>query len=402
MIKIQSVVYDAINSRYTYKISIILLFLLVVGLFIQTMGKALRPDGYDFTTYYLSARALIEGTNPYQNSSIFPYIYPLSFAFFITPLALFSHETASVIWFLLSILALFGAGKLIYLLLNQEGYKIDKNKLPILTLILLVVLITPVQNNLLNGQVNIVLLFLCAAFFYYLSLKKIIVASIFLAMGISIKLVPGLLIILLIFRKQYKAVFLTLLLTVLFLLIPVLFTGKQIYTYYNYYISNFILFQLKHQHSNELYFNLSDVLRHLFYINVSLARALSFLIGAGFIVIAELGKDKKDKNRIKEFLVFSIYLLVLLLLSPTSQKHYLVYMFPAVSIGVVFLIYHRKVLSLSMFWLFILVFLLLWLAKIDDKGPFFFLTILMLLIFSIRLLYAQYFRYDGKYREMKK
>lgn len=173
MRKIQSIVYDVIDSRYTYKISIILLCLLVIELFIQTMGKALRPHGYDFTTYYLSARALIEGTNPYQNPSIFPYIYPLSFAFFITPLALFSHETASAIWFLLSILALFGAGKLIYLLLSQEGYKIDKSKLPLLILIFLVVLITPVQNNLLNGQINIVLLFLCVAFFYCLSLKII-------------------------------------------------------------------------------------------------------------------------------------------------------------------------------------------------------------------------------------
>ena len=54
---------------------------LCVVLLFQAFRMAYRDVGYDFTSYLLAARALRDGSNPYQLEMPFPYLYPLFPAF---------------------------------------------------------------------------------------------------------------------------------------------------------------------------------------------------------------------------------------------------------------------------------------------------------------------------------
>lgn len=105
----------------------VLILAAVVGLLlVQANHKALRPQGYDFSAYYAGARALMHGQNPYSATAdaTFRYIYPLTLAFVLFPLALLPYDAACVVWFFINLTFLVAAGKLVFQLL-------DENELPI-------------------------------------------------------------------------------------------------------------------------------------------------------------------------------------------------------------------------------------------------------------------------------
>ena len=96
-----------ITSKQNYRKGIVVLTI-VVGtiLLIQTFHKAYRVQGYDFTSYLLSAEALLQQKNPYTLDTVFPYIYPLFLAFTLIPLSVIPYGAANLIWFVLNASAL--------------------------------------------------------------------------------------------------------------------------------------------------------------------------------------------------------------------------------------------------------------------------------------------------------
>ena len=74
---------------------------LMVGLcavlLIQAFLMAYRDIGCDFTSYLLAARALRDGSNPYEVRMPFPYLYPPPVAFALVPLTFVPYWLASAV-----------------------------------------------------------------------------------------------------------------------------------------------------------------------------------------------------------------------------------------------------------------------------------------------------------------
>ena len=151
-----------------FEISLVLLTLLLalVG-FGRILPTLLRvPDSYDFAAYYVAGRTLNVSGNVYDAAQMaqaanrpgdavaFPrYIYPPFFAALMRPFASFSFATAKTLWFILNAGLLIAA---IALLARMAGMRWW------ITLIFggVVMLMPPIYDTFLLGQVNFVLLFL--------------------------------------------------------------------------------------------------------------------------------------------------------------------------------------------------------------------------------------------------
>ncbi|MGB4850876.1 MAG: hypothetical protein WBQ38_01050, partial [Ignavibacteria bacterium] len=66
-----------------------------------------RAGNNDFTSYMLSSKALLENTNPYNNGSPFPYVYPLTLAFILIPFTLLPDIPLQILWFILNVFFLY-------------------------------------------------------------------------------------------------------------------------------------------------------------------------------------------------------------------------------------------------------------------------------------------------------
>ena len=364
---------------------------ITIFLFIQSIGCAIRPIGYDFTSYLMSAKALINGTDPYNNGTVFPYVYPLTLAFSIIPLAVLPYWLAITLWFIITAACLLGVFLILIKIFRNYGYPINLKKPPFIILVFYLIFLEILQNNFRNGQVNIQVLLLCVLFFYFYDCNKKLLASIFLALAIAFKLVPGLFVIFLLFRKDYKTLITTSLLTVAFFLVPIIFTGTKIFEYYVTWFNNFIFHDLEHQTSSPeafLNYNLSDTL--LIYLNLSMktARPLAFCIVLCSLGLVEI-LSFKSAAKVKVICIFSLYLLGILLLSPRSQTHYMIYLFPCLFSSFTLLIYEQRKGIKALFIGFIAIFIFLLIAQYFKHGPWYFLAILDSFILTTYLLYSQ-------------
>lgn len=170
--------------------------------------------GIDFKAYYLAAHLLQRRENFYDvkaqeeamisfglplNDSL--YIYPPLLAILFLPLTTLSLSRAAQVWFLFN-LALYGLALVI--LVKSTG--LDTLKEKIAPLILLAFLFAPVLFTLYKGQVNIAILFLLALTYWFCQRGNLAWAGVSLACATMIKVVPGLLIVYFLWKREYVVV----------------------------------------------------------------------------------------------------------------------------------------------------------------------------------------------------
>lgn len=170
--------------------------------------------GIDFKAYYLAAHLLQRRENFYDvkaqeeamisfglplNDSL--YIYPPLLAILFLPLTTLSLSRAAQVWFLFN-LALYGLALVI--LVKSTG--LDTLKEKIAPLILLAFLFAPVLFTLYKGQVNIAILFLLALTYWFYQRGNLAWAGVSLACATMIKVVPGLLIVYFLWKREYVVV----------------------------------------------------------------------------------------------------------------------------------------------------------------------------------------------------
>jgi hypothetical protein len=134
-------------------------------LLFQAFRMAYRDEGYDFTSYLLAARSLRDGGNPYQVAMPFPYLYPLFLAFALMPLTFVPYWLANAVW-LVACLACLAAS---CLLLERAGLPggpaVAAWRLAVPGMAALMAFFPPIQNNMIQGQINPIVLF-CAVMFF--------------------------------------------------------------------------------------------------------------------------------------------------------------------------------------------------------------------------------------------
>jgi hypothetical protein len=259
--------------------------------------------------------------------------------------------------------------------------------IPLLLLILLILNI--LQNNFLNGQVNILVLFFSVLYFYFFSKGKLINASLFLSAAIAIKLVP-LIFLLLAFRKEKLPVlFYTSIITLVFIfLLPLIFAGNNLFEYYQYYLSNFLLKSVSSSTGDhKMFYTLSGFLNYIFpsLTGITWLKYISALI----IVLLVLHIDYrwvKNNFNVLGIHIFSLYAICILLISPMSETHHLVFILPGLSLILYEIIIRKRFKELYLLITFILFVILLWIGEVTRSVPFHFTALIVLfMIISLEI-----------------
>ncbi len=331
------------EHRHTRLAASILISVVLVLFMVQAFGKAYRDGGYDFTTYLLSAEALAQGTDPYQTGSPFPYAYPLFLAFVLIPLTWLPYWLANLLWYAGNITAMFGS---IVIATNvagrQKNLRWNTYLLPPVVLALLF-MINVIQNHLLNGQVNFVVVFLCLLFARYDRDGRAVPAAAALGAAAAIKLVPLILLVYLALRLRLKCLLFSILFFGLFCVLPVLSAGADLFTYYRQYVDHFVLGKLATgAPRDQIPYTLHGVLLDFF-------PALGDLPGdtltaAVVVVVALVVIDRLAISRsvsASGAWTIHLYLIATLLVSPMSETHHFVFVMPAVTLLMVHLLYDK-------------------------------------------------------------
>lgn len=196
-------------------IALLTLLILASGIhFAQRSGTDPQTYSNDFNVYYFASREVIEGRDPYQNSlgEWVPYLYPPLVAEAFIPLALLPLPVAAYLWFLISAASLLVAAWMSVRLSDSDNHQSTLNKDEsnscyrrfTIALISLVVLTRFALDNFQMGQVNTVVMALAVAHIYMHSKNKKIASSIALALAISIKLTPALLVAYWLAKREWR------------------------------------------------------------------------------------------------------------------------------------------------------------------------------------------------------
>jgi hypothetical protein len=341
----------------------VLLSVLAVILLVQTLHKAFRAEGYDFTPRLEAAKALVAGIDPYKIPTPFPLTYPLFICVLLLPLAWLPYGLANFIWFGVNAVSLWFP--LCFLVKSYDARTTEKEFLKLFALSALL-LLTIVQNNFVNGQVNFPVLAFSVLFFKFLTEKKTHWASLFLAAAIALKLTPLLFVVYLLFRKEWAALAWTFFYTAIFILgLPALIAGPNILRYYRGYVVDYVWQNLGYHHVlnlNQVYY-----LSAYFHFILPFLGGLSLNLLASAAVVAPLVwlQLRSNPSLRTQTLLFSLYAVSILWILPYSETHHMAFLFPAVFLLVRHFLWEKK--SQRGMGIFILAWLTLgiWLGKLS-------------------------------------
>lgn len=302
---------------------------------VQALGKAYRPQGYDLTTYLDSARALAAGRSPYNPDATFPYIYPMFTAMALIPLAFAPYWLASVGWYAANVGALVWSMRLALGLHGAPSGGADQRRLLPPMVLLALLFLGPIQNNLLNGQINFVVLLLCLLFTRAARDGRVLAAALFLGAAIATKLVPLIFVPYLLMRRRGGTLALALVAATLFAFAPVIFLGSAIVPIYLDYLSLLVAHsQAAATHADAAYFTLDGAIRALApAVAAGLGPALRPAAAAAVMLPLVLSDLRlRRAGALGDRWSTSLYLVAILLISPSSETHHLAFLFPAVAL----------------------------------------------------------------------
>ncbi|QBZ96855.1 glycosyltransferase family 87 protein [Flavobacterium sangjuense] len=202
--------------------------------------KSLEFPIHDFSNYYFGGKFLAEGH--FTSDIYFPYEFNKAIsdlghhnifasyapntpflAFFFSPLSFIYVEAAKLFFNCISI-SLFVFS--IYRLFSH--YKINLKY----ALLIPVLFLVPIKNNLLFGQVYFLLFFLLTEGWFSYEKKRWKSMAFFWSLAVLLKVFPVLLIVLFVFKKQWKALLYLAGSCILLFGISLLFTGTDIWIFY--------------------------------------------------------------------------------------------------------------------------------------------------------------------------
>lgn len=304
----------------------------------QTWHKAFRPGGNDLTSYLLSARALWDGQSPYGLDTPFPYIYPLFLAFVIISLAMLPYGAAVISWFAASVAAL-GA------VLVESAFRrsADAGRWSAELSIAATVLITfnIIQNNLLNGQVNFFVVLCCV-----LAVKqpRAIVAGAWLGAAIALKLMPVLLVVYFLVRRQFRVVLVAVATALVLMLAPGILISGSAADVHQQYVREFLTpMMTTPEASPVLAYSAASVVQRM--LGVGPALWMDVLCAAAVLGTIAAVDVRTWRRRGDHLAAAAAYLVAIVLISPKSETHHLAFAIPAVALCSASLLKERRNVS---------------------------------------------------------
>jgi hypothetical protein len=293
-------------------------------LLMQAEIKALRSIGNDFTAYLAAARALAAQQSPYDLPSLFPYLYPLTLAWLLIPFLLAPVWLSAAVWYWIAIasFAFVVRGSA-----AAAGAPATRWQVLILCMAIGVALVQIVQNELLNGQVNLVVAALSIAAVQASERRAPVRAAALWGLAVAIKLFPLILVPWFVLRGRWGALALGLAAAAVLSLLPVLWTGPIAIEWTAGYFNDLAAGRAMAR-PDWIHLNLASIIGHL----VGFARTPLWLAGA--VAAALVGGimllDWRTRGTVPEAAAALLYLLLVVLVSPKSETHHMVFTIPAV------------------------------------------------------------------------
>ncbi len=330
-------------------IEIVLGFLLILLLVVEanTIG--------DLDIFISASKDLLKGNNIYiiKYREWFHYYYDVFFALIISPLQFIPLYWANLLWSLLNVALTYRIWIIIksYLPYNM----LSKSQRRLFTTISFVFIFALWFKNIHLTQLTILILFLCLEGIYQIENKKPLYGSLFIAVGISIKILPIVLIPYLLYRGQFKPVIFSLLFVIVLLFLPAIFIGfdyniillQERWTLINplnnahiidvsersfHSLTSFLSVLLVEDAGNAYSLDLKRNIANLSMDNLKLiinAVRLAFILGTLFFINSF--PFKASKNRLQSFYELSYIMLIIPLIFPHQQHYAFLLVFPAIS-----------------------------------------------------------------------
>ena len=294
---------------------------------LQTLNRAWRPDGIDFTSYLMSARALWEGRSPYGLDTPWPYVYPMLLALLLTPLIALPYTAAVLAWFVVSVAALAG------IVVKTTNRAV----LPIV--ITLVAGFAIVQSTLLNGQVNFLVvlcsvLAVCAA-----HERRDIAAGAWLGAGIALKLMPIVLGVYFLVRRRWIALVATGAAALLFSFGPAVLLGARGWDVCVEYVRGYVLPMLAGSpvhREDPLVYSVSGIAHAV--LGASAPASINVVSALAVVGAATALDVFVWRRRRRDLAAGAGYMIAVVLVSSKSELHHLVFIIPAIGLGATWLL----------------------------------------------------------------
>jgi hypothetical protein len=346
-----------------------------------------RLDGNDFTSYLLSAKALLDGEDPYKTDTPYPYIYPPFLAFVLIPLTAIPYWLAQLIWFGVGAACLLVSCAMLVQMASSEVKTTLGWHLAMPSLVLLLVLIQPIQSNQLNGQVNSVVLLCCVMFLSFFIRNRDVPAAAYLAAAIAIKLLPAVLLVFVCVRRRYRLLAWTIAFAAFYGLLPGIVAGQSLFTFYESYAQSFLVPTMMDQAKNSetMFSSFYGVIGYCF--PAAKSSLWAKIVGMAAALASMIAVDATSRNSPqlrRDVWSFCACLLGYLFMSPMAQLHHLIYAVPAVFLIGVKMMFDRAwttgpiiALGAAFFLLFDIA------AKLDKTSPAYFVSLVVLLILLV-------------------
>jgi Glycosyltransferase family 87 len=181
----------------------------------------------DFDIFLAASRDLLAGNNFYELRYIdgYRYYYDVSFALIIAPLTFIPVFAAKFLWLSLDFIMLYRIWQILKTYLPISEW--SKKSLTLFTFVCFFFVMRLLRDNLHLAQVTILILYLSLEGLYRINKKQFIIGGLLLAWGITIKLMPLVFIPYLLYRKEWKATFVSLGFVMVLLLAPALIIGSS-------------------------------------------------------------------------------------------------------------------------------------------------------------------------------
>jgi Glycosyltransferase family 87 len=358
--------------------------------------KAIDFPIHDFANYYFGGQFLANGT--FNSDTYFPYLFNKQIAdlgysgifanyapntpflaLIFAPFSLLSLTTAKLIFNLISVVLFMVS---IYRL--SRFYSIKSIYILFIPLLFLV----PIRNELLFGQVYFFLFFFLSEFWLAYQKEKHLKSTIFLSLAILLKVFPVLLLVIFLFKKEFKPLLYTFVFGFLLFGISVFFTGFDVWFFWlnsvvskasngeiaNSFVDNY---QSVFMFLKRLFIYNNAENPHPFFHADNLFLAVVFAFKIGILTLGYFITTKKSNS----LLVFSYWILAVILLSPYGSTYtFILLLFPFLALVKSAISNIKKAILLLILLMINNLPLSLFLAK---SFPFSYLRLFLLLAFVI-------------------
>jgi len=280
----------------------------------------------DFQVYYSAVTRVTDGGNPYSLvPNQVPYIYPPTSLAWLLPLSILPMRVAEAGWLILSVGALMTSVVLLFKAVDQP-----LKWQSVLLVFGLSLLAFPTKFTLGMGQINLFLLFMISLTFYLYQTKRLGWAGLSLAIAVSIKLTPVVLLLFFLRKKEWRVL-------TSFLVSSIAILGFSIYAFgwgltEQYWLE---VFPSLPTTGNAVYYNqsLAGVLARL-EVDNQVAGAINFLVMIGLLTWSWLLIQPKRLQPLQHLLEFGLLIIVVLLIGGLAWQHHLVLLLiPFLAVG---------------------------------------------------------------------